>query len=132
MIENVRELVMTCDICQSYPTAQQPLSFQCHDLTERPWQRMGTDLFSIKGKHCLATVDYMPNDVEMDQLYSTITAAVRANQLVHFDLYLSRFAIRKYCTTSKGGDKVFLIYKGVSRQTEGGYHLTRNISMLLT
>ena len=38
--------------------AQQPLPLQCHKLTERPWQRIGVDLFTFKNRQCRATVEY--------------------------------------------------------------------------
>ena len=87
MTDDIKELILTCDICQQYTTAQQPLPLQCHELTERPWQRVGADLFTIKDKHYLATVDYMSNLVEVDRLYSITTSAVKAKLQAHFARY---------------------------------------------
>jgi len=87
MTDNIKHFISTCETCQSYSTAQQPLPLQCHELTERPWQRVGVDLFSLKNKHYLATVDYMSNFVEVDRLYSTTSAAVRAKLQAHFARY---------------------------------------------
>ena len=84
MSENNKDLIKTCEACQTYATAQQPLPLQCHELTERPWQRVGIDLFSIKEKQYLATIDYMSNFVEVDRLYSTTTGAIRGKFRAHF------------------------------------------------
>ena len=84
---HVKELIMACNTCHTYQSKQQPLALQCHELTHRPWERVGVDLFTIKERHYLATVDYMSNFVEVDRLHSTTTAAVRAKLQVHFARY---------------------------------------------
>ena len=51
--DHIKELITTCDTCQTYNTKQHPLPLQCHELTHRPWERVGVDLFTIKEKHYL-------------------------------------------------------------------------------
>ena len=87
MSENTKDVIKTCEACQTYTTAQQPLPLQCHELTERPWQRVGIDLFSIKEQQYLATVDYMSNFVEVDRLYSTTPGAICGKLHAHFAPY---------------------------------------------
>lgn len=84
MTDDIKQLITSCETCQAFPTAQQSLPLQCHELTERPWQRVGVDLFNLQGKDYLATVDYMSNFIEVDRLYSTTTSAVRAKLSAHF------------------------------------------------
>ena len=87
MTDHIKNLIATCNICQTYNAAQQSLPLQCHELTEHPWQKIGVDLFIIKNRQYLATVDYMSNYVEVDHLYSTTTTAVCAKLQAHFARY---------------------------------------------
>ena len=87
MTDDIKELILTCDIRQQYTTAQQPLPLQCYELTDCPWQKVGVEFFTIKDKHYLATVDYMSKFVEVDRLYSTTTSAVKAKLQAHFTRY---------------------------------------------
>ena len=98
MSENIKDLIKTCEACQTYATAQQLLPLQCHELTERPWQCVGIDVFSIKEKQYLATVGYMSNFVEVDRLYSTTTGVICGKLQAHF----ARYGIPDVVVTDNG------------------------------
>ena len=42
-----------------------------HDIPDRPWAKVGTDLFAKDGRDYLITVDYYSNFWEVDLLPST-------------------------------------------------------------
>ena len=39
-----------------------------HELAERPWEKIGADLYTIDGKDYLIVVDYFSNFWEIDHL----------------------------------------------------------------
>ena len=46
MNNDIREFVSKCDTCSQYVCAQQKETLMPHDVQDRPWQRVGTDLFT--------------------------------------------------------------------------------------
>ena len=51
-------------------------TLQPHEIPTRPWQRVGTDLFSWNGKEYLLVTDYYSLFPEVTRLRSTTSAAV--------------------------------------------------------
>ena len=47
-----------------------------HDMPDRPWKKVGVDLFSYKEKDYLVTTDYKSNFWEIDYLSSTSSESV--------------------------------------------------------
>ena len=42
-----------------------------HEVPSRPWEKVGADLFSFKGRQYLITVDYYSQFFELDHLPET-------------------------------------------------------------
>ncbi|GFO08067.1 transposon tf2-1 polyprotein [Plakobranchus ocellatus] len=49
MSADIRAFVEACDTCATYCMKQPDQPLQTHDVPERPWQKVGTDIFTIKG-----------------------------------------------------------------------------------
>ena len=43
-----------------------------HEIPDRPWQKVGTDLFTVDNKQYLVTVDYYSCYFEVDELTSIV------------------------------------------------------------
>ena len=46
---------------------------KAHEIPERPWQILGTDLFELDGQHYLVLVDYYSKFFEMSKVKGTGT-----------------------------------------------------------
>ncbi len=44
MTSEIREYISTCSICRTYESANQRETLMSHDIPDRPWAKVGTDL----------------------------------------------------------------------------------------
>jgi len=84
MSADIRQMVQSCTVCLKYSDKQQPETLCRHEIPYRPWQKVGTDLFEIKGRHYLITVDYFSLFFEVDYLTDTTSQAVIHKLKQHF------------------------------------------------
>ena len=69
MSGDIKKYISTCEICQHYDVQQPPETLLPTEITGRPWQKVGLDLFN--GQDYMVTVDYHSNFIEVDHLGST-------------------------------------------------------------
>ena len=55
-----------------------------HEIAERPWEKIGTDLYTIDGNDYLIVVDYFSNFWEIDHLIDTKASTVIRKLKCHF------------------------------------------------
>ena len=79
MSSAIRQYTESCDICESHGTKQSPEPLNMHEVPNRPWEKAGTDIFTIKGRNYLFTVDYFSQFFEADYLPETTSEAVLLN-----------------------------------------------------
>ena len=73
--KQIDKVIQDCQTCsQNFPNRSEPLIPT--QLPERPWQKVGSDLFEIKGKSYLLVIDYFSRYVEVLQLSQTTSASV--------------------------------------------------------
>ena len=58
-----------------------------HEVPSRPWEKVGTDIFELKNKSYLITVDYYSNFWEVDKLLDTKARTVILKLKNHFTRY---------------------------------------------
>lgn len=93
----ISELVLKCRQCiQERVNAREPL--MPTDLPERPWQKLGADLFALKDKNYLLLVDYFSRYIEIAQLSPTRSA----NVIVHLKSIFARHGIPEILITDNG------------------------------
>ena len=76
MSTQIKDFVSRCSVCRSYQPKQCKEPLLPHDVPERPWAKVGIDLFTLDNRNYLLTVDYFSNFVEVDHLTSTTSTAV--------------------------------------------------------
>ena len=88
MNHEIRDYVEKCDTCHKYLTSNTRETLMSHEIPVRPWQKVGTDLFSLKDKMYLVTVDYFSNLWEIDSLGQDTSAKTVIRKLkAHFARY---------------------------------------------
>ncbi|XP_032241511.2 uncharacterized protein K02A2.6-like [Nematostella vectensis] len=68
MNKEVEEYVAKCEICNSHLSEQGKEPIICHEIPNRPWEKVGIDLFELNGKDFVLTVDYYSGFFEVDRL----------------------------------------------------------------
>lgn len=76
MNSEVKDYISRCEICLTYPPRQQKEPLQPHEVPDRRWGKVATDLFQFENKDYPVTVDYFSNFFEVDRMYSTTSDAV--------------------------------------------------------
>ena len=72
----IKDVVSKCPVCVRYQNEQQKEPLMSHPAPSRPWQKVGTDIFSFHGQDYLITVDYLSGYFEVDRLPSKKAADI--------------------------------------------------------
>ncbi|UYV83042.1 K02A2.6-like [Cordylochernes scorpioides] len=73
--QEIQDMVKTCDKCiENQPLKHEPLI--PNDFPERPWQKVGMDLFHYEGSEYLVVVDYFSRFIEVVRLTKLSSEAV--------------------------------------------------------
>ena len=57
-----------CSTCNQFQRAQPKEPLVIQELTDRPWAKIGSDLFEFNGAHYLLSVDYNSKWIEIAKL----------------------------------------------------------------
>ncbi|XP_053406305.1 uncharacterized protein LOC128559147 [Mercenaria mercenaria] len=71
-----------CIIPKKRKQSKEPLI--SHSIPDKPWAKVGTDVFTFDGNDYLVTVDYFSNFFEIDRLYETTSKEIVAKLKQHF------------------------------------------------
>lgn len=116
--QQLHELVQNCKTCikeRSNPT--EPLITT--DFPERPWQRLGADLFALKAKTYLRLVDYYLRYVEIAHLSLTKSADITA----HLKSMFARHGMPETLITDNGPPFSGSVFSALA-MTYGFSHVT--------
>ena len=83
----IRQYVESCNTCASYSSIQSKEPLHLHDTPSRPWEKIGTDIFTISGRNYLVTVDYYSQFFEIDFLQELNSESVITKLKHHFCRY---------------------------------------------
>lgn len=76
MGKEIANTVESCSICQERHTSNPKEPLISHQIPERPWQVVASDLFTWQGKDYLIVVDYYSRYSELERLFSTKAGSV--------------------------------------------------------
>lgn len=71
MSSDMLSYIVTCDTCATHSVKPPQKSLQVHEVPNRPWKKIGTNLFKFKERNYLIIVDYQSNFFESDYLSNT-------------------------------------------------------------
>ena len=76
MNAQIEETVSKCQICLENRPSNTKEPMIAHEVPDRPWQSVATDLFSMDGETYLVIVDYYSRYFEIERLQTTTSASV--------------------------------------------------------
>ena len=65
---DIKDYFSHCDVCTTYANKNQKEPLQPHELTNRPWEKVGADLCKIVNNDFLICVNYFSNFAEIEYL----------------------------------------------------------------
>ena len=76
MNKDIAEMISRCDVCTTYRNKLPKQELIHHEIPTNPWTKLGTDLFSLKGKEYLVVIDYTSKFVIVAHLERTDSSCV--------------------------------------------------------
>ena len=76
MNSELMNYISKCDICSFYQSLQAKEPLICHEIADRPWQKIGADVFTLDGSDYLCVVDYYSSYFEVDRLESKTAVSI--------------------------------------------------------
>jgi len=64
----LKDYMGSCEICLKFRHEQQKEPMMSHELPERAWEVVSTDIFELKGHHFIIAVDHYSDFFEMERL----------------------------------------------------------------
>ena len=79
MSQDIEDEVKKCAVCATYRNSNQKEPLLPHTVPERPWAKLGSDIFTFGGRDYLVVVDYFSKYPEVVHLENkTATGVIRA------------------------------------------------------
>ena len=78
MNNQVKQFIATCEVCNAFQTKNQKETLISHEIPNRPWSTVGSDIFEWNKELYLVLVDYYSDWIEFD-LMKTQTACETIN-----------------------------------------------------
>jgi len=79
MSQDIAQTVSACEVCLTHRASQQKEPLICHELPQRPWQKLAADIMTWKGKDYLVVVDYLSKYPEIALLERKTAKCVITN-----------------------------------------------------
>jgi hypothetical protein len=76
MNTQLKHFIATCEICKSYQTKNQKETLISHEIPNRPWSKIASDIFEWNKEHYLVIVDYYSDWIEFDKMKNQTTAEI--------------------------------------------------------
>lgn len=78
---DIENLVTKCEICNIHAKSNRKEPMINHEIIKKPWQKLGIDLYEIKGETYLIVVDYYSKYPEITNLHKNLTSQNVINKL---------------------------------------------------
>ena len=83
----MKDFVSQCDVCLTHRDSQVREPILQHDVSPRPWAKIGADLCYFSGRVLLVVSDYFSNFIEVDSVSAENSKAVIRSLMAMFSRY---------------------------------------------
>ena len=66
MNNQLKQFIAICEVCNAFQTKNQNETLISHEVPNRPWSKVGSDIFEWNKEHYLVLVDYYSDWIEFD------------------------------------------------------------------
>ena len=70
----IDDVVLNCSACTEHQNSSPKEPVIAHNLPDRPWQNVATDLFELDNEHYLIVVDYCSRYFELERMPTTTSS----------------------------------------------------------
>ena len=74
MNSQLKQFIASCDVCNSFQRNNQKEPLMSHHIPNRPWSKVGCDIFEWNKEHYLVFVDYYSDWIEFDHMRNQTAA----------------------------------------------------------
>jgi len=74
MNSQLKQFIAACEVCNSFQKNNQKETLMSHPIPNRPWSKVGCDIFEWNKGHYLVLVDYYSDWIEFDQMRNQTAA----------------------------------------------------------
>lgn len=99
MTNDLVNLIQSCESCSIYRKSNTREPMISHEIPERPWQKVGMDIFELNGFKYLILIDYYSKFVEIALLKNDTTSS---NVINHLKSIFSRHGIPEILVSDQG------------------------------
>ena len=79
--QQIESLIDRCEVCSRYANSNPKDPMMSHKIFKQPWQKVGIDLYELKGQTYLIVVDYYSKYPEIINLHNNLTTKNIINKL---------------------------------------------------
>ena len=79
MNSQIEDIVSNCPTCTKHQSSNPKEPMIAHELPERPWKNVATDLFTLDNEQYLIVVDYYSRYFELERMSTTTSLAIINN-----------------------------------------------------
>ena len=76
MSAEIKDQVEKCSVCAEFQAKNASQPMQSHQILDRPWSKIATDLFTLHSKNYITVVDYFSDFIEVSELQDTTSTSV--------------------------------------------------------
>ena len=76
MSAEIKDYVSNCSVCNAIQPSQAREPLIVHEIPQRPWSKVATDLFTFNGDNFIVSVDYYSNVIEGERVKGTSSQPV--------------------------------------------------------
>lgn len=119
MSSQVEDKVSKCSICNQFQRAQPKEPMVIQEIPNRPWAKIGSDLFEFNGAHYLLSVDYYSKWTEIAKPSNMSSN----NVICHLESQFAKYGIPDELISDNGTQYSSLAFKEFSNNY-GFVHIT--------
>ena len=76
MNNQLKKFIATCKVCNAFQNKNQKETLMSHEIPNRRWSKVGSDIFKWQGGHYLVLVDYYNDLIEFGLMRNQTAAEI--------------------------------------------------------